>query len=114
MSPEEGRSPHELEKTPEMPQTSETGQGPGVREGEGVSSAGTHAGWGGLPVPPGRDCSTSPTGLASCPSPFLSPPIPVIMRNLDHPHIVKLIGIIEEEPTWIIMELYSYGEVSRR
>nr|XP_012630825.1 protein-tyrosine kinase 2-beta isoform X2 [Microcebus murinus] len=35
----------------------------------------------------------------------------VIMRNLDHPHIVKLIGIIEEEPTWIIMELYSYGEL---
>ncbi|KAF7473885.1 hypothetical protein GHT09_015443 [Marmota monax] len=23
----------------------------------------------------------------------------VIMRNLDHPHIVKLISIIEEEPT---------------
>ncbi|XP_012518474.1 PREDICTED: protein-tyrosine kinase 2-beta [Propithecus coquereli] len=35
----------------------------------------------------------------------------VIMKNLDHPHIVKLIGIIEEEPTWIIMELYSYGEL---
>lgn len=34
------------------------------------------------------------------------------MKNLDHPHIVKLIGIIEEEPTWIIMELYSHGEVS--
>ncbi|XP_019491707.1 PREDICTED: protein-tyrosine kinase 2-beta isoform X2 [Hipposideros armiger] len=37
----------------------------------------------------------------------------VIMKNLDHPHIVKLIGIIEEEPTWIIMELYSYGELGR-
>lgn len=36
------------------------------------------------------------------------------MKNLDHPHIVKLIGIIEEEPTWIIMELYPYGEVSCR
>ena len=36
----------------------------------------------------------------------------MIMKNLDHPHIVKLIGIIEEEPTWIIMELYPYGEVS--
>ncbi|MBV94715.1 Protein-tyrosine kinase 2-beta, partial [Eschrichtius robustus] len=35
----------------------------------------------------------------------------VIMRNLEHPHIVKLIGIIEEEPTWIIMELYPYGEL---
>lgn len=35
----------------------------------------------------------------------------VIMKNLDHPHIVKLMGIIEEEPTWIIMELYPYGEL---
>uniref|UniRef100_A0A2K5EIU1 Protein-tyrosine kinase 2-beta n=1 Tax=Aotus nancymaae TaxID=37293 RepID=A0A2K5EIU1_AOTNA len=35
----------------------------------------------------------------------------VIMKKLDHPHIVKLIGIIEEEPTWIIMELYPYGEL---
>lgn len=34
-----------------------------------------------------------------------------LMKNLDHPHIVKLIGIAEEEPTWIIMELYPYGEV---
>lgn len=45
-----------------------------------------------------------------------TPPLPpvVIMKKLDHPHIVKLIGIIEEEPTWIIMELYPYGEVSSR
>ncbi|XP_050008099.1 protein-tyrosine kinase 2-beta isoform X4 [Alexandromys fortis] len=35
----------------------------------------------------------------------------VIMKKLDHPHIVKLMGIIEEEPTWIIMELYPYGEL---
>ncbi|XP_059553501.1 protein-tyrosine kinase 2-beta isoform X2 [Myotis daubentonii] len=35
----------------------------------------------------------------------------VIMKNLDHPHIVKLIGIIEEEPTWIVMELYPHGEL---
>uniref|UniRef100_F6Z395 Protein-tyrosine kinase 2-beta n=1 Tax=Monodelphis domestica TaxID=13616 RepID=F6Z395_MONDO len=37
--------------------------------------------------------------------------MPMLMKNLDHPHIVKLIGIIEEEPTWIIMELYPYGEL---
>lgn len=37
---------------------------------------------------------------------------PVIMKNLDHPHIVKLIGIIEEDPVWIVMELYQFGEVS--
>lgn len=36
----------------------------------------------------------------------------VIMKNLDHQHIVKLIGIIEENPVWIVMELYQYGEVS--
>ncbi|XP_066533274.1 protein tyrosine kinase 2 beta, b [Hoplias malabaricus] len=35
----------------------------------------------------------------------------VIMKNLDHPHIVSLIGIIEESPVWIIMELYQYGEL---
>lgn len=35
----------------------------------------------------------------------------MLMKKLDHPHIVKLIGIAEEEPTWIIMELYPYGEV---
>lgn len=36
----------------------------------------------------------------------------VLMKKMDHPHIVKLIGITEEEPTWIVMELYPYGEVS--
>lgn len=35
----------------------------------------------------------------------------VIMKNLDHQHIVKLIGIIEESPVWIVMELYPYGEL---
>uniref|UniRef100_A0AAY4AYQ0 non-specific protein-tyrosine kinase n=1 Tax=Denticeps clupeoides TaxID=299321 RepID=A0AAY4AYQ0_9TELE len=35
----------------------------------------------------------------------------VIMKNLNHPHIVSLIGIIEEHPVWIIMELYQYGEL---
>uniref|UniRef100_H2ZS05 non-specific protein-tyrosine kinase n=1 Tax=Latimeria chalumnae TaxID=7897 RepID=H2ZS05_LATCH len=35
----------------------------------------------------------------------------VLMKNLDHPHIVRLIGIIEEEPIWIVMELYKYGEL---
>ncbi|XP_063037619.1 LOW QUALITY PROTEIN: protein-tyrosine kinase 2-beta-like [Melospiza melodia melodia] len=37
----------------------------------------------------------------------------VLMKKLDHPHIVKLIGIAEDEPTWIIMELYPYGELGR-
>ncbi|XP_061668183.1 protein tyrosine kinase 2 beta, b isoform X2 [Syngnathoides biaculeatus] len=35
----------------------------------------------------------------------------VIMKNLEHPHIVKLIGIIEDNPVWIVMELYEYGEL---
>ncbi|XP_048842301.1 LOW QUALITY PROTEIN: protein-tyrosine kinase 2-beta-like [Brienomyrus brachyistius] len=35
----------------------------------------------------------------------------VIMKKLDHPHIVSLIGIIEEDPVWIVMELYKYGEL---
>ncbi|XP_072782329.1 protein-tyrosine kinase 2-beta isoform X3 [Taeniopygia guttata] len=37
----------------------------------------------------------------------------VLMKKLDHPHIVKLIGIAEDEPTWIVMELYPYGELGR-
>uniref|UniRef100_A0A672UC39 Protein-tyrosine kinase 2-beta n=1 Tax=Strigops habroptila TaxID=2489341 RepID=A0A672UC39_STRHB len=37
----------------------------------------------------------------------------LLMKKLDHPHIVKLIGIAEEEPTWIIMELYPYGELGQ-
>ncbi|XP_041726001.1 protein tyrosine kinase 2 beta, b [Coregonus clupeaformis] len=35
----------------------------------------------------------------------------VIMKNLNHPHIVSLIGVIEEDPVWIVMELYLYGEL---
>ncbi|KAM4522284.1 protein tyrosine kinase 2 beta, b isoform 1-T4 [Odontesthes bonariensis] len=35
----------------------------------------------------------------------------VIMKKLDHPHIVRLIGIIEDDPVWIVMELYQYGEL---
>ncbi|KAL4623922.1 protein-tyrosine kinase 2-beta-like [Arapaima gigas] len=35
----------------------------------------------------------------------------VMMKKLEHPHIVKLIGIIEEDPVWIVMELYQYGEL---
>ncbi|TSK58082.1 Protein-tyrosine kinase 2-beta [Bagarius yarrelli] len=34
-----------------------------------------------------------------------------LMKKLDHPHIVSLIGIIEEEPVWIVMELYDHGEL---
>lgn len=37
----------------------------------------------------------------------------VTMRQFDHPHIVKLIGVITENPVWIIMELCTLGEVPR-
>ncbi|XP_063055838.1 focal adhesion kinase 1 isoform X3 [Engraulis encrasicolus] len=33
------------------------------------------------------------------------------MRQFDHPHIVKLIGVITETPVWIIMELCTMGEL---
>lgn len=36
----------------------------------------------------------------------------VTMRQFDHPHIVKLIGVITENPVWIIMELCTLGEVT--
>ncbi|XP_034030024.1 protein-tyrosine kinase 2-beta-like [Thalassophryne amazonica] len=34
-----------------------------------------------------------------------------LMKNLAHPHIVRLIGVIECDPVWIIMELYEHGEL---
>lgn len=37
-----------------------------------------------------------------------------VMKNLDHPHIVRLIGVIEVDPVWIVMELYEHGEVRAR
>ncbi|CAM9655338.1 unnamed protein product [Lampetra planeri] len=33
------------------------------------------------------------------------------MRQFDHPHIVKLIGVISDPPIWIVMELCKYGEL---
>ncbi|KAM4539768.1 protein tyrosine kinase 2aa isoform 10-T10 [Odontesthes bonariensis] len=33
------------------------------------------------------------------------------MRQFDHPHIVKLIGVITDNPVWIIMELCTLGEL---
>ncbi|XP_037334053.2 protein-tyrosine kinase 2-beta-like [Pungitius pungitius] len=34
-----------------------------------------------------------------------------LMKNLDHPHIVRLIGVIEDDPVWIVMELLEHGEL---
>uniref|UniRef100_A0A665VBR6 non-specific protein-tyrosine kinase n=1 Tax=Echeneis naucrates TaxID=173247 RepID=A0A665VBR6_ECHNA len=34
-----------------------------------------------------------------------------LMKNLDHPHIVRLIGVIDVDPVWIVMELYEHGEL---
>ncbi|XP_070786739.1 protein-tyrosine kinase 2-beta-like [Enoplosus armatus] len=34
-----------------------------------------------------------------------------LMKHLDHPHIVRLIGVIEVDPVWIVMELYKHGEL---
>lgn len=33
------------------------------------------------------------------------------MQQFDHPHVIKLIGIVSDSPSYIIMELASYGEV---
>nr|XP_026690959.1 focal adhesion kinase 1 isoform X2 [Ciona intestinalis] len=33
------------------------------------------------------------------------------MRQFEHPHIVKLIGVCTEEPVWIVMEFCKYGEM---
>ncbi|XP_061572121.1 protein-tyrosine kinase 2-beta-like [Cololabis saira] len=34
-----------------------------------------------------------------------------LMKNLDHPHIVRLIGVIKGDPVCIVMELYEHGEL---
>ncbi|XP_068446539.1 protein-tyrosine kinase 2-beta-like [Clinocottus analis] len=34
-----------------------------------------------------------------------------LMKSLDHPHIVRLIGVIEVDPVWIVMELLDHGEL---
>ncbi|XP_072026060.1 focal adhesion kinase 1-like isoform X2 [Amphiura filiformis] len=34
-----------------------------------------------------------------------------IMKQFDHPHIVKLIGVCTEPPIWIVMELANFGEM---
>ena len=34
------------------------------------------------------------------------------MKQFEHPHVVKLIGIVSSEPVSIIMELAPFGEVS--
>uniref|UniRef100_H2YTK8 non-specific protein-tyrosine kinase n=1 Tax=Ciona savignyi TaxID=51511 RepID=H2YTK8_CIOSA len=33
------------------------------------------------------------------------------MRQFEHPHIVRLIGVCTEEPVWIVMEFCKYGEM---
>uniref|UniRef100_A0A3B4Z483 Focal adhesion kinase 1-like n=1 Tax=Stegastes partitus TaxID=144197 RepID=A0A3B4Z483_9TELE len=50
---------------------------------------------------------------------YISPVLPSVfsncsnltMRQFDHPHIVKLMGVITENPVWIIMELCTLGEL---
>ncbi|XP_038056830.1 focal adhesion kinase 1-like isoform X2 [Patiria miniata] len=34
-----------------------------------------------------------------------------IMKQFDHPHIIKLIGVCTEPPIWIVMELAPFGEM---
>ncbi|XP_016894460.1 protein-tyrosine kinase 2-beta-like isoform X1 [Cynoglossus semilaevis] len=36
-----------------------------------------------------------------------------LMKDLNHPHIVRLIGVIEVDPVWIVMELYTHGELGQ-
>ena len=35
------------------------------------------------------------------------------MKQFDHPHIIKLIGVCMDEEFYIVMELAVYGEVKR-
>lgn len=33
------------------------------------------------------------------------------MKQFDHPHIIKLIGVCTDDEFYIVMELAAYGEV---
>lgn len=35
----------------------------------------------------------------------------LIMKQFDHPHIIRLIGVCSEAPVWIVMELARLGEM---
>lgn len=35
----------------------------------------------------------------------------ITMSQFDHPHIIRLVGVIKEKPIWIVMELASLGEL---
>uniref|UniRef100_Q05397-2 Isoform 2 of Focal adhesion kinase 1 n=1 Tax=Homo sapiens TaxID=9606 RepID=Q05397-2 len=50
----------------------------------------------------------SDPNVDACPDPRNAE---LTMRQFDHPHIVKLIGVITENPVWIIMELCTLGEL---
>uniref|UniRef100_A0A8C1SZ49 Protein tyrosine kinase 2aa n=1 Tax=Cyprinus carpio TaxID=7962 RepID=A0A8C1SZ49_CYPCA len=50
-------------------------------------------------------------GVYISPNPVKPKCSALTMRQFDHPHIVKLIGIITENPVWIIMELCTLGEL---
>ncbi|XP_057685789.1 protein-tyrosine kinase 2-beta-like isoform X2 [Corythoichthys intestinalis] len=52
-----------------------------------------------------KDCS------ASVKERFLSEA--ALMKNLDHPHIVRLVGVVDIDPIWIVMELYELGELGK-
>ena len=34
-----------------------------------------------------------------------------IMRQFEHPHIIRLVGVVPDEPTLIVMEYAALGEV---
>ena len=38
--------------------------------------------------------------------------IPDTMKQFDHPHIIKLIGVCTDDEFYIVMELAAYGEVT--
>lgn len=35
------------------------------------------------------------------------------MKQFDHPHIIKLIGVCMDDEFYIVMELAAYGEVTK-
>ena len=51
------------------------------------------------------------------PDGYINPPLPpthtAVMRKFNHPHIIKLFGVMShEQATYIVMELAPLGQVS--
>ena len=62
----------------------------------------------------GEDIDDPPLFPLFLPLPSLPPSLTAVMQKFNHPHIIKLYGVLSnQQMTYIIMELASLGQVGR-